>query len=1133
MANIYALLVGIDEYKNTDIPPLLGCVNDITSYVDIFKEQYKGVFIPEVITNKDATKDNIVDRFREHLVKQATAEDVALFVYAGHGARSKAALEFNDFFADGFDEGIVCHDSRTESNPYDLVDKEVALLIRELAKKQTHIAFILDSCHSGSSTRSVDILDDARTRSLKAVSNRGGFLANNQARDLETYISSSDFNYAEKLSDGKKDPDFDVPSAKHVLMAACRRTQEAKESNGRGRFSVSLQTILAKRNFDISYAELFAQVRNNMLKNPGQDPQFQTYGEFNGYTKFLGNNIEAKKNVKVFFRNDDPKGWVVDQGAINNIPTDTTPTEIAILDKDDNQIATARTTTVLLNQSLIELPADKTWDKEEVYSAQILSLPLPPEPVAVMWDKAGQEALEKALQDYHGIEFIPADTLQKDALADIEYGIDAQNGQIRINRLSDGVFVHGAESYTQAKALLDDIMLELVKFKRTKTLQNQAVQDSSLIDFFVESSDAEGANKSSYEVFLDPSTLKDRVKLTDSDKQPELFDSNQFVLTYNAPDGKEDDQSFDVNLEFLVQNNHDKDLHALLLYLDKNYKIIKRSNEVIPPKGKQNLYKTSMFLDAGIQEETYWYKLIVSPEKVDDESLIKLEGLELGKMLPSTRGERGDAKIKSKKLDNNWFTKTCEIKLIRQNKEIKGDEKVSLDSMGIEIDPHPTLRAKANTQKLEGGSRAVNSQEGLYIELAKHGISMAGTAPSTGAASSRNVQEAPPQVLELDITQDADLAKDPLTMTMNAPLGDEEMLLPMAFDGEHFILVGEAEQDGGKTKISIHDAPATTINRRSLGKALKLYFFKTVVGKNVNKLSHIDFSRDEPVYTTEDIKERVNEATNILLVLHGIIGSTKSIVNELPNIYDARELRDKKNLVLAYDYENLGTKVPETAAALKASLLDLGIGASDDKNITVLAHSMGGLVTRWFVEQLDGKSMIDHVVLAGTPSGGSPFGKIEEFKTIFKTLTELSMNFLPPAVPFVAGLLTKAMRNPASLIGTLTDMSPSSDMLEELNDKNFADPGIPYTILAGNVDAFKETSDKFVAKLLEKIGKNDIYDSMFGGPRHDIAVSLESIKSVNDAREPAPVKYEIACHHMNYFNTDVSVDELKKIAWMA
>ncbi len=42
--------------------------------------------------------------------------------------------------------------------------------------------------------------------------------------------------------------------------------------------------------------------------------------------------------------------------------------------------------------------------------------------------------------------------------------------------------------------------------------------------------------------------------------------------------------------------------------------------------------------------------------------------------------------------------------------------------------------------------------------------------------------------------------------------------------------------------------------------------------------------------------------------------------------------------------------------------------------------------------------------------------------------------------------------------------------MQQLNAGD-SDPGIPYTILAGNVDEFKDDSDMLLGKLLDKVGK--------------------------------------------------------------
>src|SRR3954453_15319000 len=129
MAKLFALLVGINDYP-VDVRKLEGCLNDVDNAHDYLTENFPDPAIV-MLKDHDATRANVIGQFREHLGK-AGADDVALFHYCGHGARSKAAPEFHALDMDNRDEGIVCIDSR---NPgmFDLADKELALLLQELA----------------------------------------------------------------------------------------------------------------------------------------------------------------------------------------------------------------------------------------------------------------------------------------------------------------------------------------------------------------------------------------------------------------------------------------------------------------------------------------------------------------------------------------------------------------------------------------------------------------------------------------------------------------------------------------------------------------------------------------------------------------------------------------------------------------------------------------------------------------------------------------------------------------------------------------------------------------------------------------------------------------------------------------
>ncbi len=78
MPNLYALVVGIDNYPNP-IPTLEGCVNDANAFGRILTEQYK-VPADQVLTLLDgqARRDAVIRGFREHLGKTKT-DDIAVF----------------------------------------------------------------------------------------------------------------------------------------------------------------------------------------------------------------------------------------------------------------------------------------------------------------------------------------------------------------------------------------------------------------------------------------------------------------------------------------------------------------------------------------------------------------------------------------------------------------------------------------------------------------------------------------------------------------------------------------------------------------------------------------------------------------------------------------------------------------------------------------------------------------------------------------------------------------------------------------------------------------------------------------------------------------------------------------------
>jgi pimeloyl-ACP methyl ester carboxylesterase len=389
-------------------------------------------------------------------------------------------------------------------------------------------------------------------------------------------------------------------------------------------------------------------------------------------------------------------------------------------------------------------------------------------------------------------------------------------------------------------------------------------------------------------------------------------------------------------------------------------------------------------------------------------------------------------------------------------------------------------------------------------------------------------------VIELsDIRNAETLADEPLQIEIRQKLNANEALLPFAFDGEHVLPCGQVtRRDDGDTQVTLDHLPETPSDRRSVGGSLKLYFFKTYLKNNdVNRLRWIKFKKDgsweyhkDEKNDEDTVRGQVAAAERVLLLVHGWIGDTEGMAAGV----SALGLRHHFDLVLAYDYENLSTPIADTARTLKRDLADVGLRDGDGKHLTLLVHSMGGLVSRWFIEHEGGNAVVDHLVMCGTPNFGSPFGHVDEARKLLVVLLGLAANYMPGQVHWIA-LVQLLLNRSQKVTPTLEQMNPGHDFITKLNDSE--DPGIPYTIVAGNVREYREPTDALFAKLLAKVGQSVLFDALFAQKANDIAVAVDSIRRVTPRRVSPPEVVNVNCHHLNYFVSEVGQQALRRVAW--
>jgi hypothetical protein len=161
-----ALLVGIDRYQN-NIRPLFGAVNDAHNMTAFVRAQLR--FAPqyiETLLDEQATRAAILTSLRQ-LISDTGPGDRVLFYYSGHGYQT---VDLDGDEADGYDETLVSIDTYQDADGEFrnmVLDDELALVFDRLNDRQ--VTIIIDSCHSGTATRSFNADDQTLGKSLSLI----------------------------------------------------------------------------------------------------------------------------------------------------------------------------------------------------------------------------------------------------------------------------------------------------------------------------------------------------------------------------------------------------------------------------------------------------------------------------------------------------------------------------------------------------------------------------------------------------------------------------------------------------------------------------------------------------------------------------------------------------------------------------------------------------------------------------------------------------------------------------------------------------------------------------------------------------------------------------------------------------
>ncbi|NES23192.1 MAG: DUF4384 domain-containing protein [Symploca sp. SIO3E6] len=150
-----ALLVGINGYKSP-IPPLRGCLTDVDLQRELLVNRFgfnpKDILLVTDEAEIKPSRQNILDAFENHLIKQAKPGDVVVFHFSGHGSRVIDPDPLPG--SNGLNGTMVPPDRKSEDGSgkvRDIMGRSLFLLMHALPTE--NVTVVLDSCHSGGGTR--------------------------------------------------------------------------------------------------------------------------------------------------------------------------------------------------------------------------------------------------------------------------------------------------------------------------------------------------------------------------------------------------------------------------------------------------------------------------------------------------------------------------------------------------------------------------------------------------------------------------------------------------------------------------------------------------------------------------------------------------------------------------------------------------------------------------------------------------------------------------------------------------------------------------------------------------------------------------------------------------------------------
>ncbi len=605
-------------------------------------------------------------------------------------------------------------------------------------------------------------------------------------------------------------------------------------------------------------------------------------------------------------------------------------------------------------------------------------------------------------------------------------------------------------------------------------------------------------------------------------------------------------------------------------------------------------------LDQGITEIEEYFKLIISTEEF---SATELEQRALD--LPqSTRTMRSASslkggnnalnqlfqKVQTRALTvvndeeeveepenfSDWSTSQLSIRVIRPIEEEQSRNILQKSGVKIELPEGVGGKLKVSSMDHNPLTRSAK-QDKKEMSLLPAFLNNATESSTIAFNAGTRSAHAELNVLELENVQAPEKVtyENPIKISLPASMNQDEYVLAVANDGELFFPVGfGGKSENGKTEVTIGKLIPPQAEKEStrglisgIGSTIKIVFQKVLTQQAPLFENHQPpFLRavsigeaDKVIYQNDvlELTEKVNAAQKIAVITHGFVGDTITMLKG-DNKVDDYLLKvlstegaefQPYDLVLAFDYDSYNTSLEDSAKRLLEKLNEIGLKKGHNKQLDFIAHSAGGVLSRWMIQKLPDAPEVHNLLMSGTPNGGTILPKLREQLEFTGSLILNGLDAATLAFPKLALILKSAQLlvqevdkfTGNKVISTIeeaakdkvsTSLSTNSDFLKDLYESPLVD-GTNYHLLSGSTGLVPqdENTSGILKKIIHRLGLDKLtYNiaDLLHGKSNDIVVTNASMSHFPENGQTLNVE-SVACDHFTYYSTIEGIDGIKKL----